>query len=509
MHCLAAGWFSFQVMVGFQLTGVLTLTSLIENGSIGRLAVFLAVGGSLSSILGARKLLQLHKNSIDGLTGVLNHKALERRLGDELGQAARNQNIVAVLFVNVDRFKSVNEVHGHEAGDTLLENVARRLRENVRSNDLVGRVGGDEFMVVLTGLRQPDPVSKIAEKLVDVLNQPFSINGKIIKVTASIGIAFYPEDGSTAKALTNSSNNAMLAVKDRSRNSFVFSDQGMRVEHTRRIMLERLLPQALAEDELELAFQPQIDLQDNSLIGFEALLRWRNKELGQVSPAEFIPIAEDSGLIVPIGQWVLREACHQAMDWQRKGLRPVKMAVNVSWVQFQQQNFLNSVGLALRDSGLDSRLLEIEITEGVLMKNGDMAKELLTSLTRHGVDIALDDFGTGYSSLAYLQDFPIKNLKIDRSFVAALSISADGRLDSSVPIIEAICAMAFKLDKTITVEGIETEPQRHYLKGIGCHHAQGYLFSKPLNRTQAEELQRRLILNVPSPPTRQREVATA
>ena len=345
---------------------------------------------------------------------VLNHKALERRLGDELGQAARNQNIVAVLFVNVDRFKSVNEVHGHEAGDTLLENVARRLRENVRSNDLVGRVGGDEFMVVLTGLRQPDPVSKIAEKLVDVLNQPFSINGKIIKVTASIGIAFYPEDGSTAKALTNSSNNAMLAVKDRSRNSFVFSDQGMRVEHTRRIMLERLLPQALAEDELELAFQPQIDLQDNSLIGFEALLRWRNKELGQVSPAEFIPIAEDSGLIVPIRQWVLREACHQAMDWQRKGLRPVKMAVNVSWVQFQQQNFLNSVGLALRDSGLDSRLLEIEITEGVLMKNGDMTKELLTSLTRHGVDIALDDFGTGYSSLAYLQDFPIKNLKIDR-----------------------------------------------------------------------------------------------
>ncbi len=307
---------------------------------------------------------------------------------------------MAVLFVNVDRFKSVNEVHGHEAGDALLKNVARRLRENVRSNDLVGRVGGDEFMVALMGLRQPDPVSKIAEKLVDVLNQPFSINGRIIKVTASIGIAFYPEDGSTAKALTNSSNNAMLAVKDRSRNSFVFSDQGMRVEHTRRIMLEQLLPQALAEDELELAFQPQIDLQDNSLIGFEALLRWRNKELGQVSPAEFIPIAEDSGLIVPIGQWVLREACHQAMDWQRKGLRPVKMAVNVSWVQFQQQNFLNSVGLALRNSGLDSRLLEIEITEGVLMKNGDMAKELLTSLTRHGVDIALDDFGTGYSSLA-------------------------------------------------------------------------------------------------------------
>ncbi len=437
--------------------------------------------------------LRVHRKAFtqaqyDALTGLLNRTAFERRLADSIDDAQQAGSHLAVLFVDLDRFKFVNDTFGHEMGDELLKEVAGALKENVRQNDIVARLGGDEFIMALQGMRDRSAASVIARKLVAILSSPFEIRGKVLHVSASIGIAMFPKDGEDVASLTKNADSAMYQVKEAGKNSFNFSNVEMRTKQSRQLQLERAMRWALQENELELRYQPQIELASNTLVGFETLMRWNNRELGFIPPDEFIPIAEDAGLIVPIGHWLLREACHQAVAWQRAGYRPVKISVNVSTLQFRQPEFLQTVAGAIDDSGLNPELLEIEITESVLMKDYERAGQTLKRLARIGVNAALDDFGTGYSSLAYLQKLPISTLKIDRSFVSALLVTPSGYAGSTVPIVEAICAMARKLGKTVIAEGIENEAQRQYLVNIGCTQGQGFLLSKPIQPREAGEL---------------------
>ena len=489
----AVAWIGHHMVVGYLSNGVWALPLLSDSALLFEQFSFVAFGGVLGYLPRLRRQLRTHHRAsmlaqYDHLTGLLNRTALERRLNGVVVAAQETGSSFALLFVDLDRFKTVNDTFGHEVGDELLKEVAKILSSNVREDDLVARLGGDEFIIALLGLTNPYISEHIARKLVKTLATPFEIMGRVVTVSASIGIATYPEDGSDAESLTKNADRAMYQVKEEGKNSFNFSTSEMQLQQSRRLEIEQALRRALENNDLRLLYQPQIALESNALVGFEALLRWEHPEMGQVSPEEFIPIAEEAGMIVPIGHWLLREACHQARVWNKLGLKPVKMAVNVSALQFQQPDFLAIVGRALKDSGLPPGQLEIEITESVLMKEYDLAHQSLKQLARAGIHTALDDFGTGYSSLSYLQRLPINSLKIDRSFVAGLTMSPSGYTGSTVPIVEAICAMALKLDKTVIAEGVETERQRSFLAGIGCTYAQGYLFSKPLAPFEAEQL---------------------
>ncbi len=462
---------------------------------------------------------------VDPLTGTLTRATFEERLRDELEEAKEHGHGLALLFVDLDRFKFVNDTFGHDIGDKLLREVGRVLRSNVRANDVVGRVGGDEFMVALLNVTDEDAAGHVARSLVRELGAPIAVDERELQVSASIGISLFPRDGTNAEELLHSADAAMYQVKEGGKNAYHFSSLEVRTRLSRRLELERMLRRALTDNQFEIVYQPQVRLDDSSLIGFEALLRWRSPELGMVSPSEFIPVAEEAGLIGPIGHWTLRESALQLQAWQRQGLLPIRMAVNVSTLQFHQATFVETVRGALNDSGINPNLFEIEVTESVLVRDQNLAVRTLFKLERLGVRTALDDFGTGYSSLAYLQRLPISTLKIDRSFVkglvppssalgasrgghqtsagrryagsvsqrdAVISGVSEGDLNGTWPIVEAICAMAHKLDKQIIAEGVETAYQRDYLRRVGVDSAQGYFFSRPLQPLQAEELLRRV-----------------
>ncbi len=464
---------------------------------------------------------------VDPLTGALVRSAFEERLRSEIEQAAESNGGLALLFVDLDRFKFVNDTYGHDIGDKLLTAVGKVLRGNVRANDLVGRVGGDEFMVALPGVRDESSAGQIARSLVRELSAPFTVEERELQVSASIGVSLYPRDGADAESLLHSADSAMYQVKQGGKNSFHFSTVEVRTRMSRRLDLERKLRSALPENQLEVVYQPQVRLTDGSLVGFEALLRWRSPELGMVPPAEFVPVAEDAGLIASIGHWMLRESAMQQRAWQRLGCLPIRMAVNVSTLQFHQPSFFETVKGAVADSGVEPDLFEIEVTESVLVRDHELAVRTLGLLRRLGVRIALDDFGTGYSSLAYLQRLPIRTLKIDRSFVQGLvppplrasghaasaaaswrdsdagvlnsssrlglrPSAAFGNSEGAGPIVEAICAMAHKLGKDVVAEGVETAFQRNFLRGLGVDLAQGYFFARPMQPAQAEQLLRRV-----------------
>src|SRR5690606_33224765 len=464
----------------------------------------------------------------------------DERLQKAIEQSTEDGTNLALLFVDLDRFKFVNDTYGHEIGDKLLREVGKVLRQNVRGQDLLGRVGGDEFTVALIGVEEERAAATVARSLVRELSAPYKIDGRDVQVSASIGISLYPRDGANPEALLKSADAAMYRVKEAGKNSFYFSTVKARTHLGRRLELERQLRKALQENELEVVYQPQVSLADNQLMAFEALLRWHSPELGIVSPGEFIPVAEEAGLISPIGHWMLREAALQQREWIRAGLRPVRLAVNVSTMQSHQQSFIDTVKGARSDSGIPAELLEIEVTESVLVRDYELAMRTLRRLERLGVPTALDDFGTGYSSLAYLQKLPIRTLKIDRSFVQGLApkavdqsrniepsafdrtrmsdhgmrstsstrrahsggawseiaagLGADdpSRQVSTFPIVEAICAMAHKLGKQVVAEGIETAYQRDFVRRLGVDLAQGYFFARPMKPLDAEALLRRV-----------------
>ncbi len=474
----------------FGFTGVLPA---LQGADLFRVLAFLGAGAGFGYLKTLQHQIDRHRMAsvqaqFDPLTGLLNRLAFERRVTAVLeGASAKNANI-ALLFVDLDRFKFVNDTYGHETGDALLREVARLVSETVREGDLVGRLGGDEFTIALLDMRDPESARVVARTLVRLLSAPFQIDGKEIHISASVGVSLYPRDGDSFAALTRNADAAMYEVKEGGKNAFHFSSIEMRTRVSRRLELERHLRRAVADHEFDLVYQPQVDLANGRLVAFEALLRWSSPALGKVSPAEFIPVAEEAGLIGQIGHWLLREACLQVRMWQKAGLEPVRMAVNVSTLQFRQFDFLQTVQGALDDSALSPDLLELEITESVLVKEYEVAVSTVRRLARMGVRTALDDFGTGYSSLTYLQRLPISTLKIDRSFVTAIQHDAGTRGSGATPIVEAIVAMAHKLGKVIVAEGVETESQRRFLSGIGVDYAQGFHFSKPLAPARAERL---------------------
>ncbi len=469
----------------------------VADGALLAPAALLAVGVAAGAWRRLLRQLRVHRAAsdraqFDVLTGLLNRDTFERRLEVWTQDSApAHASEFAVLFVDLDRFKFVNDTFGHATGDQLLIAIADVLRENVREHDLVARLGGDEFVIALGGVKDAASAGVVAGKVCKRLSTPFEIDGKSLNVSASVGIALYPRDGSDVPTLTKSADTAMYSVKTSGKNSFTFTDHGMRDRQSRRLDLERQLRVALHDHELEVVYQPQFELSSGRLVGFESLMRWDNRELGAVSPSEFIPIAEEAGMIVPIGHWLMREACHQARQWSAFGIPGLSMAINVSTLQFRQPGFLRQVDEAIRDARVAPEAIELEVTESVLIDEFELAVATLRRLDRMGVRTALDDFGTGYSSLAYLQRLPIQSLKIDRSFVSGLVLGPTGVGGNVVPIVDAITALGRKLGKTVLAEGVETEAQARYLQRIGVHRVQGYHYGKPMNVAKAEQLLRR------------------
>ncbi|MBU7435898.1 putative bifunctional diguanylate cyclase/phosphodiesterase [Paraburkholderia fungorum] len=414
----------------------------------------------------------------DPLTGLYNRAYLAERMRDlfapagmaGMGELAR----VAVLFVDLDGFKKVNDTAGHEAGDALLCSVAQRLSACVAFGDTLARVGGDEFVIVVSAYENTAQLIALAQRILDTIAVPFAVADNEYYMGASIGISLFPEDGQDVPTLMRNADSAMYHAKQCGRNNFQFFTAELNQRLQRRFMIEQALRRALATDELSLVYQPIVDSQCGRTIGAEALLRWYNSDLGNVSPVEFIPVAEDAGLIVEIGAWVLARACEQAAQWRRTLAPDLIVAVNLSPRQFKG-GLVERIERCLEQSGLEPGALELEITERLLMSDSDAVLPMLSALSAMGVRISVDDFGTGYSSLSYLKRFPLHNLKIDRSFVAGLPDHRD-----SIAITQAVVAMAHSLGMNVTAEGVETAEQAAFLRGIACDKQQGYFYSRPV-----------------------------
>jgi diguanylate cyclase (GGDEF)-like protein len=423
----------------------------------------------------------------DAVTGLPNRVQFQHALDEALQDARRHGTKLAVLFLDLDRFKRINDTLGHAKGDHLLQIFAERLAHGVRRSDTVvrgdrqgerstvARLGGDEFTILLRRIDSSDDAARVASRILEALRAPFDLGGQEVVVDASIGIALYPDDGRNADGLLMHADLAMYHAKARGRANFQFYHQELNAKAMERLWLESELRRALTLEQLALEFQPQLDLVSDQIIGVEALLRWHHPERGRIPPDKFIPLAEESGLIGPIGAWVLHTACSQAKAWLDQGLGGIHVAVNISGEQLRQAHFVDQVAQALAASGLPPGLLELEITESAAMAEPEITVPRLTELKRMGIDLAIDDFGTGYSSLAYLQRFPLDRVKIDRSFVRHVVSSAN-----DAGIVTAIIAMAHQLSFQVIAEGVETEEQLAFLRAHRCDQVQGYLASPPL-----------------------------
>ena len=411
----------------------------------------------------------------DELTGLPNRAMFGHILAHTIESARRHDRGFAVLFIDLDRFKTINDSLGHEAGDQLLRETAARLKATLRASDVVARLAGDEFVALLGEAHAPEAAAAAARKVLRALMQPLTLGRHELRVTASIGIARYPQDATDEATLLKNADLAMYLAKEAGKNTYQLFDAAARTVAMQRLTIEQQLRLALERQELSLHYQAKIELASERIVGVEALLRWHNAELGSVAPAQFIPIAEETGMIVSIGRWVLREACAQSMAWQRAGLPPVAMAVNLSPRQFADPRLVADIAAVLAETGLAPQLLELEITEGMIMSDAERAIALLAQIKALGVSLAIDDFGTGYSSLAQLKRFPIDTLKVDRSFVRDITRNADDKA-----ITEAIIMLGRKLSLTVVAEGVESGDQMALLREQGCDQMQGYHFSKPL-----------------------------
>jgi diguanylate cyclase (GGDEF)-like protein/PAS domain S-box-containing protein len=410
----------------------------------------------------------------DGLTGLPNPEQFRTRLEAAIEAAKRSHRQVAVFFLDLDNFKSINDTRGHEIGNQLLQLVAFRLERGLRPEDTVARLGGDEFTIVAGSMHSKADAALVAEKVLATLTRPFLLEGRELYISASMGIAMSPEDGVDHATLLRKADIAMYHAKELGRNRFVFCSHAGSEAAVAQMTLESDLRRALERKEFIVHFQPQIESRTGEVVALEALVRWQHPERGLIMPTEFIPVAERAHLIVPIGEWVLREACRQAVKWRETSPK-LRVAVNLSSVQFQQADFEEMIDRVLRETGIPPDMLELEITESVAMRNPELALEILRSLKSKGIRISIDDFGTGYSSLSYLSRFPIDSLKIDQRFVRDIE---RGGADSL--IISAVIALAHQLKLTVVAEGVETELQATFLRERNCEHQQGYLFSHPL-----------------------------
>lgn len=430
-----------------------------------------------------RKLLEegLHRLAYyDELTDLPNRTLFREALQKAMAKAERHHRKIALMFLDLDRFKQINDTLGHYLGDQLLKLAAQRLKSHIRDGDLLARLGGDEFTVVLEDLVALSDAQIVAQKILAVLAQSFTLDGHEIFVTTSIGISFFPDDARDMETLIINADTAMYRAKEAGRNTYRFYSADMNRTALARLDLENGLRRALARDELLLHFQPLIDLRTGELAGVEALLRWRHPEKGLVYPDEFIPAAEETGLILAVGEWTLAAACSQARSWDDQGLAPFRVAINVSARQFRQERFLDVLARYLREHSLPPGILELEVTESTLMNLDEATVNLLREIRQAGMSIVIDDFGTGYSSLSYLTRLPIDGLKIDRSFIRGLEEGSHG-----TAIVEAILALAHSLGLRVVAEGVETAAQLNFLKERGCPEAQGFYFSYPIT---AEEL---------------------
>ena len=438
-----------------------------------------------------------HLASHDPLTDLPNRLLLSDRLARALALAHRHQRRLAVLFLDIDRFKYINDSLGHLLGDELLRVVAREVTMCVRSSDTVSRHGGDEFVVVLSELEHAEDAAVGAQKIIAALARPFSLAGHELHITVSIGISVYPDDGEDGEMLLKTADMALYHAKEQGRDCYQFFKPDLNLRAVERQSIEAGLHSALARREFELFYQPQMNLKTGAMVGAEALIRWRHPDRGLVEPAQFVPIAEDCGLIGPIGRWVVHEACRQAQAWRDAGLRPIPVSVNISALEFRNKGFLRNVVDILNETCLDPHYLQIELTESVLMANVESTNSVLHALKSLGVQLAIDDFGTGWSSLSYLRHLPIDTLKVDKSFVQEITSNSD-----AAPIVSAVISLGKSLNRRVIVEGVETRDQLEFLQAEGCCEAQGYYLSRPLIAQQlARVLQTGATLQVVGPMT--------
>jgi diguanylate cyclase (GGDEF)-like protein len=430
-----------------------------------------------------------HLATHDSLTDLPNRALFSELLGFSMTATERYQRKCAVLFIDLDRFKIINDSLGHEQGDVLLIEIARRLKASVRASDVVARLGGDEFVVLLNEITDQKQVAGVAKNLLCVLGKPVDLAGQECGVTASIGVAMFPDDGSDQEQLLKNADVAMYLAKQEGKDDVRFYSNNIKTPSADRIKIEAHLRRALERNELFLEYQPKQSTETGKMIGVEALLRWQSPELGLLAPIQFIPLAEETGMIVPIGRWVLHTACRQAADWQRDGLPPLSMAVNFSPRQFSDGNLLNDIDNALAESGLDPALLQIEITESMVMINVEQAIQILGAIQSRGVRLAIDDFGTGYSSMSVMKHFPIDTIKIDRSFVRDLPRDARNKA-----ITQAIIRMGKALGLVVVAEGVETIEQNAFLHLHECDEIQGFYYSKPVSSEAVIELCQRNML---------------
>jgi diguanylate cyclase (GGDEF)-like protein len=411
----------------------------------------------------------------DALTRLPNRVLFHDRLGQALALAGRSKELVGVMFLDLDRFKSINDTFGHSIGDILLQTVAERLKSCLRASDTVTRMGGDEFMLILTGLKDMDQITVLAEKLLAVLAKPLTLESIEITVSGSLGISVYPQDGNDQETLIRNADAAMYNAKSIGRNNYQFYDIHMDIMAKKRLQMEEALVKALVKEELVLHYQPRQHISSGQITCVEALIRWQHPKLGLLYPSEFISIAEESGLIVDIGKWVLRTACLQNRLWQQMGIKPIRVSVNISGIQFQREDFYQSVLKVIEETGLDPSWLELELTESMVMRNAPLTIAKLNQLRDLGVKISIDDFGTGFSSLSYLKLFPIDIIKIDSSFIQ--DVSTDSK---DAAITKTIIALSRRLKLTVVAEGVETYEQLSFLRARKCNEIQGFIISKPL-----------------------------